>query len=199
MANRNGKKYGLTALFPIKPGEHSAQLRSYLRSLDDPSVYPCGSPLCNVPIVHMARFVIIDRLAYQGFPARADYLNRAYLLFMCDFDGADCAALVDAILDHMPEAAAAIWEHCIDFPIGQRRELIRGYFEKCQLETNLFLADRPNDTVTDILAALMLKREFGEFLIQVQRAPRNAKLLHSEFWQMWRQLESRAPPMPGSL
>ena len=76
MANQNGKKYGLTALFPIKAGEHAARLRTELRSWD---AHPRGSPLSEVPVIHMARFVIIDRLAYQGVPAERDDLRSAYL------------------------------------------------------------------------------------------------------------------------
>ena len=69
MANQNGAKYGLTALFPIGAGEHRAQLRDHLRSLDG---HPRGSPLSELPMVHMARLAIIDRLAYESFPAQAD-------------------------------------------------------------------------------------------------------------------------------
>ena len=75
MANQNGAKYGFTGLFPIKTGGHSANLRTLLRSLDDPRNYPRGSPLSDVSIVHMARFVIVDRLAYQGLPAKVDTLK----------------------------------------------------------------------------------------------------------------------------
>jgi len=199
MANQNGRKYGLTALFPIKAGEHCAELRTYLRSLDDTRIYPRGSPLCDVPIVHMARFVIIDRLAYQGFPARSDYLRRSYLLFMCDFDGEALEPLVWALIQNIGGVVETIWEHCEQFPgIGSRDGVI-AYFEQCQLETNLFLADRPQDTVSDILTALMFKREFGRFVVMIQRKQPRPDLLRRGFRRMWRSLETGPMPDPGSL
>jgi hypothetical protein len=93
----------------------------------------------------------------------------------------------------------AIWEHCEQFPgIGSRDGVI-AYFEQCQLETNLFLADRPQDTVSDILTALMFKREFGRFVVMIQRKRPRPDLLRRGFRRMWRSLETRPMPDPGSL
>jgi len=189
----------LTTLFPIKAGTHCAELRTYLRSLDNPVVYPNGSPLCEVPMVHMARFVIIDRLAYQGFPARCDYLNWQYLLFMCDFDGEELEPLVEAIIERISAVATSIWEHCAGFPGTASRDVLTAYFEKCQLETTLFLADRPEETVSDILKALMVKRAFSQFVAQVEQTQPPADVLQRDFWAMWRTLEGSATPQPGSL
>ena len=71
MANQNGKKYGFTGLFPIRKGADVAALREHLRKLDGK---PNGSPLSEVRAIHMARFVVIDSLAYQGVPAKRDTL-----------------------------------------------------------------------------------------------------------------------------
>src|SRR4249920_3562377 len=107
MANQNGAKYGFTGLFPIVRGQ-SADLRSFLRWLDDKKDYPRGSPLSDVSIVHMARFVIIDRLAYQGAPAKVDTLDSHYLLFVCDFDGGSVDALIQAMVQNIPQQLTAI-------------------------------------------------------------------------------------------
>ena len=98
MANTNGDKYALTALFPIKGDDHYEKLRQCLRDLDK---LPLGSPLANVSIVHMARFAIIDNLIYQGLPAKRDRLKSRYLLFVCDFDGAGLDPLVGAMSSQM--------------------------------------------------------------------------------------------------
>jgi hypothetical protein len=127
MANQNGSKYGFTALFPIKAGEHASRLRKHLRTLDS-NLY--GSPLSEASIIHMARFAIIDRLAYQGVPAKADTLSSAYLLFLCEFDGDNPEALVRQLIDRLPGEVTAIWEHCRSFPGTESADRLSAYFEQ---------------------------------------------------------------------
>jgi hypothetical protein len=57
-----------------------------------------GSPLSKVPLIHMARFAIIDDLPYQGVPYNRDDLLSDYMLFVCDFDGTNVDTLVAAML-----------------------------------------------------------------------------------------------------
>ena len=123
----------------------------------------------------------------------------AYLLFMCDFDGKDLAPLVNAIAEKIPAEATAIWRHCLQFPGTDDSDRLLAYFQKCQLKTNLFLADRPDDTVEQILKALRLRCEFGGFVVGLQQTPLNAADLQRAFLQMWRQLEGSPAPAPGSL
>lgn len=197
MANQNGSKYGFTGLFPISKGQ-SADLRAHLRSLDDKQRYPRGSPLSDVPIVHMARFVIIDRLTYQGTPAKADALKSPYLLFVCDFDGRSIDALVQAMVENIPDQVTAIWDHCIRFPGIRSRDQLSAYFEQCQLTTNLLLADQPEASVSDILKGLISRRRLGDFIKQVQSRPPDPAQLQRDFLQMWRTLQTEMP-RPGEL
>jgi hypothetical protein len=196
MANQNGKKYGLTALFPIKAGEHAARLRTELRSWD---AHPRGSPLSEVPVIHMARFVIIDRLAYQGVPAERDDLRSAYLLFLCDFDGEEVAGLVRELLAAIPTHVAAIWTHCRAFPGIESVDRLSAYFERCQLETNLFLADQPEASVDQILRSLYCRRKFAQLLLwhQRQSAPNVPKL--REAMRRLRDRVGRSSPLPGTM
>src|SRR5690349_18965413 len=113
MANRNGAKFGLTGLFPIRRGE-TQQLRSYLRSLDDTRTYPNGSHFSAVPLVHMTRLFIVDRLAYQGTPAKSDALRSDYLVWSCDFDGDSVSGLADAMIRYIPQELATIWSRCVE-------------------------------------------------------------------------------------
>jgi hypothetical protein len=198
MANQNGAKYGFTGLFPIKTDGHAAELRTLLRSLDDTRRYPRGSPLSAVPIVHMARFAIIDRLAYQRFPAKIDNLKSQYLLFLCDFDGRSIDALIQAMVRNIPTELAAIWENCVLFPGIGSCDRLAAYFERCQLTTNLFLADQPEASVDDILLALTYRRRLGEFIRAVQRRPRGPTVLQRGFKRMWRRLQ-KDTPLAGDL
>ncbi len=198
MSNINGKKYGFTGLFPIKEEADCGALRDYLGALDQ---HPCGSPLSAAPIIHMARLIIIDRLAFEGIPAASDRLRLRYLLFACEFDGPDVATLVHALVAAVPDEIERIWKHCIGFPglapvdPTDPDDLVH-YFRRCQVATNLFLADQPERTVPQILRALTAKGRFAEFLEQHQGdAP---AVMQHHFQAMWREVAA-AEPEPGSL
>ena len=192
MANQNGGKFGFTGLFPIKVGQ-SAALRAFLRTLDDTGKYPRGSPLSELSMVHMARFVVIDRLTYQGTPAKADTLKSHYLLFSCDFDGFSVDVLVQDMAGRIPVEMQAIWSHCRDFPGIESRDRLSAYFEACQLTTNLLLADQPEASVNDILMGLMSRRRLGEFIRQVQATQPDPAALKGAFEQMWQSLQDCRP------
>ncbi len=108
----------------------------------------------------MARFVVIDNLAYQGVPAKGDTLaSSSYLLFLCDFDGDSPDALVAGLVGAIRHEVEEIWRHCVAFPGVAPLDPLAAYFARCQINTNLFLADRPDDTVDDILKSLLYRRE----------------------------------------
>jgi len=197
MASQNGTTYGYTGLFPIAVAQ-SSSLRTYLRSLDDSQRYPRGSPLSNVPIIHMARLAVIDTLPCQEMPARVDALKSHYLLFACDFDGGGVDVLIRDMVRHVPDQLTAIWGHCIRFPGTPSCDLLAAYFERCQLETNLFLADQPQASVDDILMGLMCRRRLGDFMRQLQHKPRDPAVLKRGFQLLWRSLQS-VRPLPGEL
>jgi hypothetical protein len=195
VANQNGNKYGLTALFPIKPGEHAARLRIHLRSLDSQLN---GSPLSKVPIIHMARLVIIDQIPYQGLPAKTDTLNSDYLLFLCAFDGSSSDSLVQELVQYIPTEVDTIWQHCRAFPGTQSVDRLADYFQRCSLKTTLFLADRPTESVQDILRALVYKREFSELLLCFQQRALSPSELKARI-QALRNIDTAPAPDPGSL
>jgi hypothetical protein len=197
MSNRSGGIYGFTGLFPLKAATSCSALRSFLRSLDN---HPLGSPLSSLDLVHMARLVIIDRLAFQGEPAAQDHLMSAYLLFACDFDGAGVDDLTNAMAAKIPDMLNTVWRHCVGFPdIGhlsdRRSELVR-YFRRCQIPTNLFLADQPDHSVLHILQALALKRMFADFVQQHQGS--DPEVVRHEFHARWHAFQEAPPPAPGS-
>jgi len=200
MSNLNGGKYGFTGLFPLSGDANHQGLRRVLRQMDR---HPRGSPLSAVPIIHMARLVIIDDLPFQGEPARLDRLKSSYLLFVCDFDGDDPDQLVDALADHAQEITTQVWSHCRGFPRvspGQdrvgRRHLCE-YFKRCQVETNLLLADQADATLPQILTALMWKRQLTDFVESHQGA--DPVRLQQDFQTLWQALAAQDAPEPGSL
>jgi hypothetical protein len=197
MSNLNGNIYGFTGLFPLKGDANCSVLRSSLRSLDS---HPLGSPLSSLDIVHVARFTIVDRLAFQGEPSKYDRLLSAYLLFACDFDGSDIDELVTAIATRIPDTFLAVWGSCVAVPTVGRHPAANSdlidYFRRCQVQTTLFLADRPDATVMQILRSLALTRMFAEFVQQNQGE--DPALVQQRFQDMWQASAAARPPSPGS-
>ncbi len=196
MANQNGRKYGFTGLFPIRKGDHVAALRSHLRKLDGK---PYGSPLSEVGAIHMARFAVIDGLPYQGSPAKHDSLSSSYLVFLCDFDGESPDSLVAGLIAAIPREVDEIWRHCVGFPGVRPLDPLAAYFGQCQIDTNLFLADRPDDTVDDITRALLYKRKFGDFMLWFQGEAPTPAVLRERLTAMRASIENHPAPHPGSL
>lgn len=197
MANQNGDKYGFTGLFPIAPGK-TAELRTLLRSFADLGTYPRGSPFSAVRIIHMARLFIIDRLAYQGTPAKADTLNSDYLVFLCDFDGTNVDALLRTLAGDMSKEVERIWTCCAGFPGIELHDRLGEYFERCQITTTLFFADQPQATVGEILKGLECRRSFNSLVRRVQSTPRNPDTLKKDFLDMWHDVQGKNP-QPGEL
>ena len=100
------------------------------------------------------------------------------------------------MVSKMPQVTA-IWDHCVGFPGTESLDRLTAYFEQCQLETNLLLADQPEASVDDILKGLMYRRRLGEFIRQVQNQPPGPA--QQDFMLMWRSLQNDKPPLPGDL
>jgi hypothetical protein len=178
MSNKNGRKYGFTALFPVKAGRHSDDLRCYLRSLDDPEKYPRGSPFAAIDVIHQTRFVVIDHLPFQGFPAKYDSLRSNCLLFACDFDGDSPDEVVLEMIRCVPATMDEIWDHCVGYPsiATTAPERLTSYFRRYQLQTSLFFADQEDARVPEILHALSLKQRFSDFVRDHQADKPTAEL-----------------------
>ena len=138
----------------------------------------------------MARFAIINDLPYQGVPNNRDDLLSDYMLFVCDFDGMNVDTLVAAMIDaNRRRGGGSIWQHCVAYPGLGSKDALTAYFERCQLRTNLFLADRPDDAVADILHALVCKREFTNFVKDYQARSVGEK--KAGFEAMWEEFNSK--------
>jgi hypothetical protein len=202
LPNRFGKKYGYTALFPIAGAAGCSALRDLLGRLDQ---HPRGSPFSDVPLIHLLRFVIFDRLPFQGYPARSESLGTAYLIVMCDFDGADLTDLADPLVRQAGDAVYEVWRHCVAFPFAERGELdlddaadrLAAFLRRGQVETLLYLSDWPEATVGQILRAIRAQIEFADFVARYQVAEPDE--LKERFFRLWNDLAGRPDPLPGSL
>jgi len=202
LPNRAGKKYGYTALFPIRDAASGALLRPHLNGLSE---HHCGSPFSEAETIHLLRFIIIDRLPFEGYPAKKESLRGPYLVVMCDFDGEDVAELARALVEHAPAAVYAVWRHCAAFPFAAYGDLARPdaadrlteYLHRGQVKTALYLSDTPDATVPEILRSILAQAAFSAFVERSQTAAPSR--LKTEFFELWKGLVAKPDPHPGSL
>jgi hypothetical protein len=200
--NRYDNHYAYTALFPVAGKEGGGPLRVHLNGLD---AHRFGSPFSRSKIIHLLRFIVIDRLPYEAYPNRTEGLGSPYLVMMCDFDGKDVMELADSLATDAADAVCDVFGRCVAFPITQPSELatmagkdkLADYLRKGQVETVLYLSDQPGATVKDILRAVPVQAAFADFVANYPNV--DPSLLKEKFFELWDQLEAADTPPPGSL
>jgi hypothetical protein len=172
--NVSGQAYALTVLTPIKDG-HQQALTDHLEALGDGD----ASPLARVPATHIARWVVIDDLKFQGAGQRhRDTLDAPRLLFSSNFDG-DLDVYLDGLRTGMAADADAIWDHCRDYPGHENAGAFRAYMRAHQLEAALFFAAYGDQTVGEVKANVAQRRRLIDFALEGQKL--DAATLRSRF------------------
>jgi hypothetical protein len=163
--NRNvsGQAYALTVLTPIKDGA-AEPLAAYLDGLGEGD----ASPLARVPGTHIARWVVIDDVKFQGAGQRhRDALGAQRLLFSSNHDG-DVSAYFEGLRTGMADEADAIWGHCVGYPGHGDAYAFRRYMRTHQLEAALFFAAYGEQTVAEVQANVARRRQLIDFAIEAQ-------------------------------
>src|SRR5262249_18288272 len=132
-------------------------------------------------------------------------LSVPYLIVMCDFDGESVADLADSLALQAPEPTYQVWRHCVKFPFQKATELgeasaaaaLRDYLTRGQVETLVYLSDRPDATVPQIMRSMVVQSAFSAFVADHQTA--DAATLKRKFFELWKTLEAKPDPHPGSL
>ncbi|HEY6085236.1 MAG TPA: hypothetical protein VIU63_07550, partial [Nitrospira sp.] len=164
VTNVSGQAYGLTVLTPIIPGREET-LKQYLEDLP----YGAESPFEKTRCTHLARWVIIPQLYYEGAPQKRDTLGSQYLLFESNFDGADLDKYVAVLCRDMPLEADKIWGCCVGYPGISNVDAFRKYLCHNQIDCTFFVAAYPDATVNDVRTALAFREEFTAFAIAAQQ------------------------------
>ena len=174
MSNYDAGHYFLTVLAPIRLGHrdysdvsHVAQLRIDLRRLPTARQdkvtrdAPECSAFAKVPVVHFARFFVLDQLVYNGRePTNAvynllkgknlakaekvDQFEHAWLVMTVDMDAPDGSeaslrACSDQLWLHMETELRQIFGHCLGFDDMSIRNAADwfGYLKRCQVSTTM--------------------------------------------------------------
>lgn len=175
MPNFDGGHYFLTVLAPVRTDvaeqedpssrSHVQLLRQTLARL--PTAHQTrksatsgkDSPFSRNKRTHLARFAVLDDVAYNGrdaayvpfssiFPSsnikfqHIDHLNCSYLLFAADFDAssADEAELdtyLDKLWQTMEKELRDIFHHCFGFEKVTTSGSFIHYIKRCQIETTM--------------------------------------------------------------
>lgn len=165
MSNVSGQAYALMVMTPVREGEEQA-LVSCLEEL------PTGteSALARLGTTHLARWLVLHDLVYQGPPQERDTLGSAYLVFTSNFDG-DLQTYLEGLRTHLPAEADAVWGHCIGYPGSDDADAFAAYLRHNQIDTSFFFSAYPESTVSDVTEALDLRERITAFAIRVQGRP----------------------------
>jgi hypothetical protein len=161
--NVSGQAYALTVLTPILDG-HAQELTEHLEALPEGD----DSPFARVPGTHLARWVVIDQVKYQGHGQRhRDALGASRLLFTSNFDGA-LEPYLEALRTGLGQDADAVWRHCRGYPGHEDRAGFARWLRAHELEAALFFSAYGSHTVEQVHADLDKRARLIEFALEAQ-------------------------------
>jgi hypothetical protein len=168
MGNQAGTVYAFTTITPIQP-DRVQPLQAYLAAL---SAGP-DAVFSRSARTHMARWVIIDRLDYEGQRERHVTLRSPRLLFSAVVD-APLAPFLDELVDRMAPEAGVVWGHCVGCPGTDDREAFKAYLLRHQLPIGCLYVGHRDVALRDALESLELKDRLVRFAIETQGADDDA-------------------------
>jgi hypothetical protein len=163
--NVSGQAYALSVLTPILDGR-AGELREHLESLGEGD----ASPLARAPDTHIARWVVIDGVIYQGAGQRRRDTLTPRLLFSSNFDG-DVGAYLEGLRTGMAADADAIWGHCRGYPGHEDGPAFAAWMRAHMLEAALFFAAYGGMTVAQVHANLDRRRRLLDLVLDGQGLP----------------------------
>jgi hypothetical protein len=163
--NVSGQAYALSVLAPIADGQADA-LQAHLDALAEGD----SSPLARVPGTHIARWVVIPDVVYQGAGQRRRDTLSPRLLFSSNHDG-DVGAYLEGLRTGMAEDADAIWGHCRGYPGHADGPAFATWMRAHMLEAALFFAAYGGMTVGQVQDNIARRRALLELVIAGQGMP----------------------------
>ena len=163
--NVSGQAYALSVLAPIADGRADA-LQAHLEALGEGD----ASPLARVPGTHIARWVVIPDVIYQGPGQRKRDRLGPRLLFSSNHDG-DIGAYLEGLRTGMGADADAIWGHCRGYPGHADGPAFAAWMRAHMLEAALFFAAYGGMTVEQVKDNLARRRALLELVIAGQGMP----------------------------
>jgi hypothetical protein len=163
--NVSGQAYALSVLAPIRDGQEGP-LTELLESWGDGD----ASPLSRVPGTHIARFVVIPDVVYQGAGQRKRDRLTPRLLFSSNHDG-ELSAYLEGLRTHMGADADAVWSHCRGYPGHHDGPAFAAWMQAHQLEAALFFAAYGGMTVEQVQSNLARRRKLLDLAVGARQLP----------------------------
>jgi hypothetical protein len=163
VSDRAGQASAITALIPIRQGE-ADPLRAHLRALGRGP----ESPLAALRRLHLARWVVIDRLPADA--PQADVLPAPQLLFTCCVDG-DAASFARELPAALGPELEAIWGRCERFPGAVDADGFARWLLAHHIPTSFFVSAYGDATVRDVHNALAAREQALAFALRAQQLP----------------------------
>lgn len=190
-----GVTYGLTTLAPIRPDVGHVSPRADLARVLAAMPTGADSPLARVAATHLARWVIIATLPFEGPPARPDTLKSAYLLFTANLDG-DLDSYAHQLAESIPDTVNEVWGHCIAFPGVADRTAFRDYLRRCQIPTTFVFGAYPSTPLPGVLRAVATQQALARFVAENGGA--SGADLQRRFVAFRQRLQAMPTPPPGT-
>jgi hypothetical protein len=151
-------------LTPIREGRESS-LTHHLNTLEPGP----ASPLANVKGTHLARWVVVGDVVYEGTgQRRPDHLKAGRLLFTSNFDG-PLGPYLEELRTGLGEVADEIWGHCVGYPGRADAGAFAAYMRSHQVESSLFFAAYGGRTVLEVERSLATRRQVIDFAVRSQQ------------------------------
>jgi hypothetical protein len=161
--NVSGQAYALSILTPILDG-HEQELTAHLEALGEGD----DSPLARVPGTHIARWVVIGGVVFQGAGQRRRDSLSPRLLFSSNHDG-EVGAYLESLRTGMGADADAIWGHCRSYPGHAEGPGFAAYMRAHTLDAALFFAAYGGMTVEQVHNNLDRRRKLLDLVLEGQR------------------------------
>jgi hypothetical protein len=123
-----------------------------------------------VPGTHIARWVVIDDVIYQGAGQRKRDTLTPRLLFSSNFDG-EVGAYLEGLRTGMTGDADAIWSHCRGYPGHADGPAFAAWMQAHVLEAALFFAAYGGMTVDQVNSNLERRRRLLDLVLDGQGLP----------------------------
>jgi hypothetical protein len=161
--NRSGQSQALTVLAPVLDG-HLEALTAHLEALPDGP----ASPVARVPGTHLARWVVVDDVKFQGAGQRKrDHLKASRLLFTSNFDG-ELDPYLERLRNGMGADADAVWSHCRGYPGHGDGPGFARWMKAHALECVLFFGAYGDHTVEQVHENVEARNDLIAFALEAQ-------------------------------
>jgi hypothetical protein len=157
---------------PIEVKPRHAETTRIAKLIASVGASSAASPFAMCPMLHMARFVVLDDVRPRLGSTPSSSLRTNYLLFVAAIDGQlddflDCLYAVD------PKFVHGVWGRCLGYPEDARGDSRRGpvflrrYVKRSLLPVQLPFVAFPGHSALDIRGAVSLHANMLEWMATI--------------------------------